>query len=333
MLVFFQLIPRRPGRQILLAILSLFAVGCLNAQGVYQTAKDKKTMVWNSAPKPGDTAKWEGHRNREGYASGFGTLTWYTANGKIFALYYGNMVDGKLDGPVNAHSNGRVAHATFAEGKRISPWTGGRATLRGGFDRREAPAPEREAEKPEKRDAVAETKKEIPKTPQETPKKEVPPPPKPQPAATPEIKPVAEKPPAPVPSPRERPSPEFFPTPAVAPTVKRGVDQSLQSLVGPPSSLNNTHPTEKSATGPATGPLTKEEVLDLANTVARTHGYDLSHFSEPRVQHNESDETWSLSYDAKENDRGAEPKQLSITVDGNTKRASISLPEEHKESP
>ena len=329
MLVFFQLIPSRPGRRVLLAILSIFAVGCLNAEGVYQSTKDKKTMVWNSAPKPGDTAKWEGHRNREGYASGFGTLTWYTASGKVFALYYGNMVNGKLDGPVNAHSNGRVAHATFAEGKRITPWTGGRATLRGGSERREAVASE--AEKPEKPEVVAETKKEIPKTPEETPKKEPPPLPKPKPATTPEIKHVAEKSPAPAPSPSVRPSPEFFPTPAVSPTAKRGVDPSLRSLVGPPSSLNNTHPTEKSATGPATGPLTKEEVIDLANTVARTHGYDPSNFSEPKVQHNESDETWSLSYDA--NDGSAGTKQLSITVDGNTKRASISPAEDHKDSP
>jgi hypothetical protein len=345
MLVPFQIILGRLGRRIFLAILAILAVGCLKAEGVYQSTKNGKTMVWNSAPKPGDTATWVGDRNRERYASGFGTLTWYTASGKIFARYYGNMVDGKLDGPVNAHSNGRVAHATFAEGKRISPWTGGAATLRGGFLRggfaepKSTPAPQAEAEKPEKHNVVAETRKETRETPAETPKKEVPPPPEPKatltpvpepkPIATPEIKRVAEKPSTPPPSSSARPSPELFPTPAPVPTEKRGVDESLQSLVGPPSSLHNTHPAEKNTIGP----LTKDEALDLANTVARTHGYDLSSYGEPKVEHNESDEIWSMSYDARENDSGAEGKHLSITVDGKTKRASIAPPEEHKESP
>lgn len=299
-------------------------------------------MVWNSAPKPGDVATWVGDRNRERYASGFGTLTWYTASGKIFARYYGNMVDGKFDGPVNAHSNGRVAHATFTEGTRVSPWAGGAATLRGGFaGRKSTPTQQSEAEKPEKRDVVAETKKETGETAPEIPKKEVPappkpkatpaptPPPKPKPTANPEVKRAAEKPSTPPPSPSERPSPELFPTPAPSPSAKRGVDESLQSLVGPPSSLHNTHPTEKNVTGP----LTREEALDLANTVARTHGYDPSSYAQPTIEHNESGETWSLSYDARENDSGTEPKHLSITVDGKTKRASIAPPEEHKESP
>jgi len=334
--VFFQIISNRLGRRIFLAVLTVFAVGSLKAEGVYQTTRDKKTTVWNSAPKPGDTATWVGDRNRERYASGFGTLTWYTASGKIFARYYGNMVDGKFDGPVNAHSNGRVAHATFVEGKRISPWTGGAATLRGGFaGRKRSPAPEDEAAKPENRGVVAETKKENRETVSEVPKKDIPPPappkPEPKPAATPEVKRVVAKPSTPPPAPSERPSPELFPTPAAAPAAKRGVDQSLQSLVGPPSSLHNTHPAEKNPN--QNGPLTREEALDLANTVARTHGYDPANYAEPKVEHNESDETWSLSYDKTENDGGTGGKHLSITVDGKTKRASIAPPEEPKDSP
>ncbi len=339
MLVSLQVISGRLGRRVFLATLALLAVGCLKAEGVYQSTKDGKTMVWNSAPKPGDTATWVGDRNRKRYASGFGTLTWYTASGKIFARYYGNMVDGKFDGPVNAHSNGRVAHASFAEGTRVSPWAGGAASLRGGFaERKSTPAPPPpEVEKPEKRDVVAETKKEPRETTAEAPKKETPPPPPPKPAATPkpkptaapEIKRVAAKPSPPPPAPSERPSPELFPTPSAAPTATRGVDESLRSLVGPPSSLHGTHPVEKNTNGP----LTKEEAVDLANTVARTHGYDPSNYAEPKVEHNDSDETWSLSYDARDSDGGAEARHLSITVDGMTKRATIAPPEEHKESP
>jgi outer membrane biosynthesis protein TonB len=344
MLVSLQIIRGSLGRRVFLATLALLAVGCLKAEGVYQKTKDGKTMVWNNEPKPGDTATWVGDRNRERYANGFGTLTWYTASGKIFARYYGNMVDGKFDGPVNAHSNGRVAHATFAEGSRVSPWAGGAATLRGGFAERKstpAPTPPPEAEKPEKRDVVAESKKEPREAIAETPKKEVPPPPppppkpeatpkpKPKPTATPEIKRAAAKASPPPPAPSERPSPELFPTPAAAPTATHGVDESLRSLVGPPSSLHNTHPTERNTNGP----LTQKEAVDLANTVARTHGYDPSNYAEPKVEHNGSDETWSLSYDAKDSDSGTEAKHLSITVDGTTKRATIAPPEEHKESP
>lgn len=337
MLVSLQVIRARLGRRVFLATLALLAVGCLKAEGVYQHTKDGKTMVWNSAPKPGDTATWVGDRNRERYATGFGTLTWYTASGKIFARYYGNMIDGKFDGPVNAHSNGRVAHATFAEGSRLTPWTGGAASLRGGFFGRKSAEPPPEPEKPEKREVVAETKKEPLETTAETPKKEIPPPlppkpeatPKPKPTATPEIKRVVAKPSTPAPAPSERPSPELFPTPSAAPTATHGVDESLRSLVGPPSSLNNTHPAEKNTNGP----LTKEEAVDLANTVARTHGYDPSNYGEPKVEHNDSDESWSLSYDARDSDAGAEGKHLSITVDGKTKRATIAPPEEHKESP
>jgi len=231
--------------------------------------------------------------------------------------------------------------------------------LRGGFHGpKGTPAPQAEAVESKKPDVVTETRKETREAPAETPKKEVPPPPKPKatpaptplptpkptatptpkpkatptalpkpkPTATPEIKRAVAKPSSPPPG--ERPSPELFQTPAPA-TVKHGVDEQLQSLVGPPSSLHNTHPTEKNAIGP----LTREEALDLANTVARTHGYDPSNYAEPKIEHHGSDETWSLSYDAKENESGTEWKHLSITVDGKTKRASIAPPDEHKESP
>jgi hypothetical protein len=103
--------------------------------GNYQRTKDGKTLVWNNHPKPGDEAKWSGDRDREGYASGFGTLTWYTtresetgsANSALYAHYWGNMVRGKLNGPVNSHSKGKTNHAVFAEGVRTTRWAAGPA--------------------------------------------------------------------------------------------------------------------------------------------------------------------------------------------------------------
>src|ERR1700730_15976587 len=76
------------------------------AYGEYQHTKDGKTTVWNNDPKPGDEAAWSGDRDSEGYAAGFGTLTWYTGQKQtvkrlgilpvttshIYARYFGNMV-------------------------------------------------------------------------------------------------------------------------------------------------------------------------------------------------------------------------------------------------
>src|ERR1700674_2242473 len=100
------------------------------AQGEYQEAKDRKTLIWNGTPKPGETATWDGDRDKEHYATGFGALTWYTDKGSVYALYYGNMVHGKLEGPVNVHTNGRTGHAYFVDGGRVTGWAHGPAPSR-----------------------------------------------------------------------------------------------------------------------------------------------------------------------------------------------------------
>jgi len=87
-------------------------------------------MFWNWTPKSGETSSWAGDRDKENYASGFGDLTWYDAKGKVYAYYYGNMVHGKFEGPVNVHSNGRTAHAYFADGGRVTGWARGPAPSR-----------------------------------------------------------------------------------------------------------------------------------------------------------------------------------------------------------
>lgn len=97
----------------------------LGAGGTYQRTKDGSTIVWNDYPKPGETADWSGERDREGYATGFGTLSWYTAKGAEYARYYGNMVRGKFDGSVNLYSKGKTAHAFFVEGNRTTRWSRG----------------------------------------------------------------------------------------------------------------------------------------------------------------------------------------------------------------
>jgi hypothetical protein len=113
------------------------------AEGDYQRTKDGKTFVWNSEPKTNDQATWSGARDGEGYASGFGTLTWYTTQEQtvrhlgipfttpnVYARYFGNMVHGKFNGPVNVHSKGKTDHAIFADGVRATRWTAGPAPSR-----------------------------------------------------------------------------------------------------------------------------------------------------------------------------------------------------------
>ena len=111
------------------SLLLVFASAAL-AEGEYQQTRDSKTMVWNSTPKPGETSSWAGGRDKEDYASGFGDLTWYTANGKVYVRYYGNMVHGKFEGAVNAHTNDRTVHAYFVDGGRVTGWARGRAPSR-----------------------------------------------------------------------------------------------------------------------------------------------------------------------------------------------------------
>jgi hypothetical protein len=126
-------------RLFLCSALLLFA-NVAYADGNYQRTKNHKTLVWNSNPKPGDAATWSGDRDKEGYATGFGTLTWYTPRQSspnapsakliVFGSYFGNMVRGKFDGSVNVHSKGKTAHATFLDGKRTTKWAGGTAPWR-----------------------------------------------------------------------------------------------------------------------------------------------------------------------------------------------------------
>lgn len=134
----------------------LASVG-LGATGEYQQTRDGKTSVWNGSPKPGESASWVGGRDKEGYATGFGTITWYATDGKVYAVYYGNMIHGKLDGPVNAHSKRKTVHAYFADGGRVTPWARGPAPSRPepNWPLRARPVEEPKTEETEQRAEVA----------------------------------------------------------------------------------------------------------------------------------------------------------------------------------
>jgi hypothetical protein len=104
-----------------------FASGQTFAAGEYQKGRDGKATIWNWQPKQGETVDWSGGRDKDGYANGFGDLTWYNADGKTFGLFYGKMEHGKFEGAVNMHTGGRISHAYFVGGDRVTSWARGAA--------------------------------------------------------------------------------------------------------------------------------------------------------------------------------------------------------------
>ena len=122
--------------------LLLFASVAYGA-GSYQPTRDGKTLVWNDSPKRGEEATWSGRRDKNGFAAGSGTLTWYQVEPTIvtgsnipdarrYAVvinrYSGKMVHGKLKGAVTyVDANGKRLQATFVNGGK-RPVTQQRAT-------------------------------------------------------------------------------------------------------------------------------------------------------------------------------------------------------------
>jgi hypothetical protein len=112
----------------------LVLVDVARGEGTYQRTRNGRTLVWNNHPKPGDKATWSGGRDRERYAHGFGTLIWYTketgsAKPALYARYWGRMVRGKFNGPVNVHSKKKTHYAIFDDGARRTVWSPGTAPL------------------------------------------------------------------------------------------------------------------------------------------------------------------------------------------------------------
>jgi hypothetical protein len=127
-------------RWLLVSSALLFA-NSANCGSGYQYTKDGKNLVWNNFLRPGDAAAWSGGHDSAGYATGYGTLTWYkrertivtgsnipapTKGSAVISRYSGQMVRGKFQGPiVNVDANGRVFHGTFVNGAKTSDWLEG----------------------------------------------------------------------------------------------------------------------------------------------------------------------------------------------------------------
>jgi len=114
------------------------------------------------------------------------------------------------------------------------------------------------------------------------------------------------------------------------------VDDSIRTLMGPPSSLRSgspkpeTNPTAPAASPPAAtetaqtppdGPkLTAVEAMDISDIEARTRGYDLGDYELPKAEYNATNDTWSISYAGRQSDKA---KKFSVTVQDKSGKAEI----------
>ena len=283
---------------------SLFVCGALFlafanvvlGDGTYQRTKNGRTLVWNNHPKPADEATWWGDRDHEGYARGFGTVTWYTKPA-LYARYSGNMVRGKFEGAVNVHSKGETHYAIFSDGVRMTRW---------------APGPAPSGAMAQWRAAVAARQSTVPK---------------PEPPAARPRSGAAAKTQSPSSKSAIAESSQLSTANSQPSKGRSKTDDSLPLLVGPPRSLRMGSvgsPAGVNPAPPAHAHLTKEDVVDLADAAARSRGYDLSEYQRPEPQYDPADGAWSLLYDQKPVGGTTEiGKHLNVAVDDKTKRTVL----------
>ena len=97
------------------------------------------------------------------------------------------------------------------------------------------------------------------------------------------------------------------------------IDDSLQILVWPPPSLHMRHASNLAARPVASARLTKAEVVNLADAVARARSYDLTEYQRPKAQYDPADQIWLLSYDQNR----AVGKHFVVAVDDRSKRITV----------
>jgi hypothetical protein len=311
------------------ALLVVFANAALG-DGTFQPTRNGKTLVWNNYPRPGDEATWSGGRDREGYARGFGTLIWYTteqdesgsAKPALYARYWGNMIRGKFNGAVNVHSKKKTHYAIFADGARMTHWAAGRAPSRitrpafADAMKKALAASQAETARAEQASNVQRAVIAEPEPPAEGPL-----------AQKSEIENQRSE------ISEQRPGQSFAklenarpPTGAEKPQID--IDDSLRILVWPPSTLRPRRASlagmnQEPAPPVARAHLTKEEVVDLADTVARARGYDPAEYQRPEPAYDPADRAWSILYDQKPVDGRATGKHFSVAVGDEMKGTAL----------
>ena len=104
----------------------LFATVAYGA-GSYQRTRDGQTFVWRDSPERGDEATWSGKRDKDGFATGSGVLTWYKVEPTI--VTGSNILDTRRYMIMINHHSGTMVRGKFAgavtyvdpNGKRLQP--------------------------------------------------------------------------------------------------------------------------------------------------------------------------------------------------------------------
>ena len=130
--------PTSPREHFGMKIRSLLVCGALllfpsvaYGAGSYERTKDGQTLIWRDVPERGEEATWSGKRDKDGFATGSGVLTWYKVEPTVVTgsnildtrryvilinHYSGTMVRGKFKGAVtDVEANGRRSESTSAE--------------------------------------------------------------------------------------------------------------------------------------------------------------------------------------------------------------------------
>ena len=92
-------------------LLALLIIGTAFA-GRYQRTEDNKTRVWNENPKPGDLVTWSGARDAKGYATGYGTVTWFIPQNEVET---GSHIARQRHYTVARSESGMMVHGKFEE--------------------------------------------------------------------------------------------------------------------------------------------------------------------------------------------------------------------------
>src|SRR5262249_51082918 len=81
------------------------------AAGSYQRTRDGTTLVWTDSSRRGEEATWSGKRDKNGFAVGSGTLTWYKVEPTI--VTGSNIRDTRRQAVVIDRSSGTMVHGKF----------------------------------------------------------------------------------------------------------------------------------------------------------------------------------------------------------------------------
>jgi len=111
------------------------------------------------------------------------------------------------------------------------------------------------------------------------------------------------------------------------------VDNSIRTLM-PPSSLRTKPDAPTKATTPepaisiapassasAEPKLNAVQAMDIADIEARTQGFDLGEYQLPKAEYNAANDTWSVSYIARDRDKST--THLSVTIQDKTGKAEV----------